>query len=121
MKHLKKFNESSHIEWRINLNSLIEDLVSDIQDEGFQVYITDETKSTAYRPSFRIRIKYDEPIIYHETNIDEFKKMNQKVKDLIGLVEELLQRLLNTNEFTLSSASLNGDNKQFLIVLKGKE
>lgn len=121
MKHLKKFYESSHLEWRLDLQRLLGDLTQDIQDEGFELHISDETKSVSHRPSFRIRIKYQQPIIYHETDVEKFKQMNEKIKVLMDLVTELIQRLLHTGEFTLESASLNGDNSQFLIIVKGKE
>ena len=68
MKHLKKFNENSHLDWRLSLNELLEDLTQDIKDEGFEVIISDDTsilfltRSTAHRPNFKLRIKYQEPI-----------------------------------------------------------
>lgn len=121
MKHLKKFNENSHLDWRLSLNELLEDLTQDIKDEGFEVIISDDTRSTAHRPNFKLRIKYQEPIIYHETDIERFKEMNQKLKQLMQLVEELVQRISNMKEFQLDSASLSGMNKEFLIILKGRE
>jgi len=68
-----------------------------------------------------LRIKYQEPIIYHETDIERFKEMNQKLKQLMQLVEELVQRISNMKEFQLDSASLSGMNKEFLINLRGRE
>jgi len=128
MKHLKKFNENSHLDWRLSLNELLEDLTQDIKDEGFEVIISDDTtiltlatRSTAHRPNFKLRIKYQEPIIYHETDIERFKEMNQKLKQLMQLVEELVQRISNMKEFQLDSASLSGMNKEFLINLRGRE
>jgi hypothetical protein len=37
------------------------------------------------------------------------------------LVEELVQRISNMKEFQLDSASLSGMNKEFLVILKGRE
>jgi len=126
MKHLKKFTES-HLDWEIELKKSIEDLVQDIKDGGFEVIISDTTyfhhRKTGRHEKmcFKIRIKYEEPIIYHETDVYRFKQMNQKLKELMQLVEELLQRISNMSEFLLQSASLNGMNQEFLIVLKSKE
>jgi hypothetical protein len=121
MKNLKNFNENSHLDWRIDLNQLLDDLTQDIKDEGFEVIISDDTRSSAHRPNFKLRIKYQEPIIYHKTDIERFKEMNQRLMQLMNLVEELLQRISNMKEFELDSASLSGMNKQFLILLKGRE